>query len=840
MKNPKELILIDANSFCYRAFYAIKQLQTSYGQSTNAVYGFVVMINKIVEMFKPEYLGVCFDVSRKTFRSEKFRDYKLNRPAMPDELVSQIDFIKELVRSYNFALLQRQGYEADDIIATACRTFKNNGFKSIVISSDKDMLQLVDDKTFIYNPQKDKGLMFDKRVVLERVGLHPEQIVDFISLTGDNADNIPGVKGIGEKTAVLLLKEFKTVDGVLKNLEEIKKPKLRDSLRQAKKQLTLNRELITLDSNVDVDVSLDNLKVKEPDYKRLSQLYRKLEFKSLLKQLPDSCDREVLELKNDQESFIGDSEGKKAISFFIEEDCFYLSFGTGCVWKFDSLFLQLKEILEDNSILKITHDLKKAYSALSRCSVELKGELFDILLAGYLLDSGKSEYSVKDVLFDFLEKQVNHNFEAVNYFISLKEILLKKLKDNQLDKLFFEVELPFSKVLSSMEREGFSIDVRFLKDLSEKFEIKLKNITEKIFKISEEEFNINSPKQLRVILFDKFKLPVVKKTKTGPSTDEEVLKVLSSKHELPVLLLEYRQINKLKSTYVDVLPELVDKKNKIHCNFKQFGTGTGRLSCENPNLQNIPVRTAAGKEIRRAFICSRKDNVLISSDYSQIELRILAHLSKDKNLVKAFKKGEDIHRFTAGLVFDVEEKDVDNQMRNVAKRVNFGIIYGMSAFGLAKDLSITNQEAQNFIDTYFLRYPKVKEYIQGQIKFAENNGYVETVLGRKRFLPFIKSKVNAQKQFAYRQAINTPVQGSAAELMKLAMINIHELFMKNRLSAKIILQVHDELIFEVNKNSLEESISVIRSNMEQIYKIDVPIKTNFKQGSNWFDMVAVN
>ncbi len=840
MKNPKELILIDANSFCYRAFYAIRQLQTSYGQPTNAVYGFVAMINKLLEVFNPEYVAVCFDISRKTFRSEKFKDYKSNRPPMPDDLVSQIGLIKELVKSYNFCLLERQGYEADDIIASMCKRFKNEGIKNIVISSDKDMLQLVDDGTVIYNPQKEKGVMFDEKAVIERYGLRPSQIVDYISLIGDNVDNIPGVKGIGEKTALTLLREFKTIDKLIENLDKIQKPKLKESIYHAKKQLALNRELVTLDSDIEISLSLDDLKVKEPDLKMLAQLYRRLEFKSLLKQLPVNDEIEIIKVKEDQKSFIQQMRGKKSISFLIEEDSFYLSFNSSDIWKFDRIFKELKSLLEDKGILKITHDVKKAYKVLSRNKITINGDIFDTLLAGYLLDTGKSAYPIKEVLFDYLEKQVNNDFEASIHLLSLKEVLLKKLKANNLEKIFLEVELPLAKVLSSLEEEGFSIDTKFLAELSKEFEKRLKKITQKIFDVSEDEFNINSPKQLRVILFEKLKLPVVKKTKTGPSTDEEVLHVLSSKHELPALLLDYRQITKLKSTYVDVLPSLVDKKDKIHCNLKQFGTSTGRLSCENPNLQNIPIKTAMGKEIRRAFVCSKKDNVLISSDYSQIELRMLAHLSRDENLIKAFNKGDDIHKFTASLVYDIKEEDVDSKMRDVAKRVNFGIIYGMSAFGLAKDLVITNQEAQNFIDTYFLRYPKVKEYIQNQIEFAEKNGYVETILGRKRFLPFIKSKINAQKQFAHRQAINTPVQGSAADLMKLAMINIQETIIKKDLSLKMILQVHDELIFETDKKIANEAVDFIRRSMEQVYKIDVPIKANLKQGHNWFDMKSVN
>jgi len=842
MDNPRELILVDATSFCYRAFYAIRGLSTSAGQATNAVYGFIMMIKKVLDMWSPEYMGICFDVSRDTFRTRKFKEYKENRPSMPDELSSQMSLIREVVRAYNFALVEKPGFEADDVIATLAKKASSEGFKVIIVATDKDILQLVGENIFVFNPYKDKGVLYSKDKVKENFGINPEQIPDFISLAGDAVDNIPSIKGIGEKIAVSLLTNYKDSDELINSIETLKESRVKDNIKENIEQLKLNKELAKLDSNVSLGLSIDDLKVQKPNYDKLYELFRKLEFKTLLKSIPISDNASNTQFSKDQKSLIDNLKSAPSVSLMVDNDnaVLYFSLNGDRVWMLEDVSIDLFSCLDRQNLLKITYDLKSTYKLFTRKHYDLKGPFFDCLLADYLLNPAKASYELSDIVFDCFGKRIDVVFGGIMYLQGIKDKLFNKLKENELSCILEDIETPLAKVLAKVEETGFAIDLEFLKELSSDFNKRLDKITKDIFALSGSEFNINSPKQLRVVLFDQLKLPVVKKTKTGPSTDEEVLKALAGKHELPALLLEYRQINKLKTTYVDALPALAGKlDSRIHCNFKQFGTETGRLSCENPNLQNIPVKTDLGKRIRRAFISSSSDSVLISSDYSQIELRILAHLSNDDNLIEAFRKDEDIHRFTASLVFGIPENDVDEHMRDTAKRVNFGIVYGISAFGLAKDLSISFPEAQNLIDTYFLRYPKVKDYIENQIKFARDNGYVSTILGRKRYILGINDPNVGQRQFAERQAMNTPVQGSAADLIKLAMIKISEEIEDKKLPLKMILQVHDELIFESTKDFTIKAVKLIKERMENVCSLKVPIKVDMKTGKNWLDMEKV-
>jgi len=839
MHNCEELILVDATSFCYRAFYAIKGLATSYGQPTNAVYGFITMIKKVLERWKPEYLGVCFDVSRDTFRSKKFSEYKTNRSAMPQELGSQMSLIREVVRAYNFPLIEMAGFEADDVIATLAKNASRNGFKVVIVASDKDILQLVDENISVFNPYKDKGVIYNVDKVKEFFNLLPKQIPDFIALAGDAVDNIPGIKGIGEKTAISLLGRFGSVKQLMGDIGSIKEPRLRENIQEGADQIKLNMELARLDAEVKLDLTEKDLKFKEPDYDKLYELFKRLEFKKLLQDLPAGNDFADVQITKDKESLLKELKNKEQFCFVLGEDneTIYISTGNNKVWEVKDVDTDLAILFKDDKILKITHDVKSAYKFFLKNNLTLSDNLFCTMLASYLLNPAQTEYGLLYSASDCLGRRVNSLASAVASLPEIKNKLNTLLEKNALADMLFKVEIPLSKVLAAMEIEGFAIDVDFLNVLSEEFKIKLEKMTKEIFSLSGTEFNINSPKQLGVILFERLKLPVVKKTKTGPSTDEGVLRFLAGQHKLPELLLEYRQIAKLKSTYVDALPDLVDKKDsKVHCNLKQCGTETGRLSCENPNLQNIPIKTEMGKLIRKAFVSSKKDSILIASDYSQIELRILAHLSGDDNLINAFQENQDIHKFTAALVFGVSENDVDERMRDTAKRVNFGIVYGISAFGLAKDLSIAIPEAQNLIDTYFLRYPKVKDYIDSQIQFARDNGYVSTILHRRRYLPAINDTNVGQRQFAERQAMNTPVQGSAADLIKLAMINIFNEIKVKKFPLSMILQVHDELIFEVSLKLRDESVELIKRCMENVFTLKVPVKVDIKQGKNWLEM----
>lgn len=839
----KRLYLIDATAFCYRAFYALSGLSTSFGQPTNAIYGFVNMLNKILKERKPEFIAACFDISRDTFRQKKFAEYKIQRPPMPDGLSSQIPLIKEIISAYRITIFEKAGYEADDIIASLVKKAKEKNLATTIVSSDKDILQLVDKDTLVFSPYKDEGIIYDDSKVLERFGVKPSRISDIIALAGDDTDNIPGARGIGEKTATELIKAFDSVENLLNNIEKIKQENIKTAIRDNLDNIKLSKELAVLVEDIDLDFKLNELKTGEPDYQELFRLFKYLEFKAFLKDLPS------LEDQSEKIKIIGikDEELKSLVTgqdelFLCGENLEGLLF---CVKdKFFKLYdhgINLKAVLSNPDIKKIGHDLKKLKVSLVKEDFQLEGLYFDTMIAAHLLNPSKSEYSLNDLAWDYLGKVIQDksmdNAKAASIIVEAHPRLEKELKDKLLFDLFREVEMPLADVLAYMESNGIMLDLNILSSLSKDIEKRLIKLIEEIYDLSGCQFNINSPKQLRDILFEKLKLPVVKKTKSGPSTDEEVLRKLADKHKLPKLLLEYRQLTKLKSTYIDTLPDLVDKKTgRLHTCFNQTATETGRLSSSNPNLQNIPIKTDLGKNIRRAIIAFGPKSWLLSCDYSQIELRILAHISKDEDLISAFRKDKDIHRATASLIYNLEEKDVTDQMRETAKRVNFGIIYGLTFYGLSRDLGIAQGEAQAFIDAYFLRYPKVKEYIQQAIEKAKKDGFVTTMLGRRRYIPQINNKNQGIRQFAERQAVNTPIQGSASDLIKLTMIQIYEQIKAGKLKAKMILQIHDELVFDVPEDELKASVDLIKDKMENTLKLDVPIRVDIKKGKNWLEM----
>ncbi|MDD5167044.1 MAG: DNA polymerase I, partial [Candidatus Omnitrophica bacterium] len=676
MGKPK-LFLIDATAFCYRAFYALPQLATSFGQPTNAIYGFMNILNKILKHEKPEYLAICFDVSRDTFRQKKFAEYKIQRPPMPDGLTSQIPLIKEIIRAYALPLFEKAGFEADDIIATIAAKAKSLGLPVVVVSSDKDMLQLVDDSIEVYSPYKDEGIFYNEEKVRERFGIGPKGITDIIALMGDTADNIPGAPGIGEKTAVGLLVQFGTLDKLLDNIDKIKQEKVRKTITEHFDSIKLSKELALLDSKVDIDFELDKLKIGEPDYKKLFDLFKRLEFKKFLKDLPIEEEETAQDNKSalvEDKELVGLMRAQDRLVFYGEslKDLVY-SAGNK-IFQVDRAGRDLKALLSDRKVKKISHDLKKLKVSLAGEGVSLEGLYFDVMIAAYLLSPSKAGYDLSDIALDYSAKclpKIIEKQKAVELIIELEPRLEKELEAKALTGLFRDIEMPLVEVLSEMELVGIKLDREALLKLSQDIEKRLVKLIEEIYEASGTQFNINSPKQLREILFEKLKLPVVRKSKTGPSTDEEVLRKLSSKHKLPALLLEYRQLTKLKNTYIDALPELIDKKTgRIHTSFNQTGTETGRLSSSNPNLQNIPVKTDIGRLIRKAIISSGEKSYLLSCDYSQVELRILAHLSGDQNLISAFKEDRDIHRATAALIYGMDEKEVLDKMREVAKRVN--------------------------------------------------------------------------------------------------------------------------------------------------------------------------
>jgi DNA polymerase I len=845
MVKPR-LFLIDATAFCYRAFYAIRGLATTSGEPTNAVYGFLRILQKILKEQKPQLLGVCFDVSRKTFRHEKDAQYKINRPEMPNDLSSQIPVIKQIIRAYGIPIFEMEGFEADDIIATLSQKAKNQGIPTTIVSSDKDLLQLVDDDILVLNPQKDEETIFDPLKVEEKFKLKPYQIVELVAFTGDAVDNIPSIKGVSEKKAVELVREFGSVEKIIANLDKIAPEKVQLAIRENIERIRLNRELADLDKEMDLEFAPEKLAIKEPDHEELFKLFKRLEFKALLKDLPiaDKSEEIAVEtLSPDEFEKLSEKSGE----MFLEgRDLAGLTFAVkDKFFKIDKLSQGVISALADPGIKKIGHDLKTVKLFLKKEGLALEGLFFDTMIAAYLVNPSKSSYALEDAAWDHLAKSVKaESLDCAQRLALIKELktkLEKELENKSLHRLFSRIEMPLVEVLGEMEAEGIKIDLKLLKQLSKDLEIRLALLIESIYGLCGCQFNINSPKQLREVLFEKLKLRVIKRTKSGPSTDEEVLKKLAEEHELPKKLLEYRQLTKLKSTYVDALPEMVDEKTgRIHTSFNQTGTETGRLSSSNPNLQNLPAKTELGRKIREAIIAFSADSVLLSCDYSQIELRILAHISKDKVLIKAFQENKDIHRKTAALIYGVEEKEVTDLMRNSAKAINFGIVYGLSSYGLSRDLNIRAEEAQGFIDAYFATYPGVKVYIDEQIKRAEKDTFVTTISGRRRYLPDINNKNQAIRQFAQRQAVNTPIQGSASDLIKMAMVDIFGLMSREKTGGVMILQVHDELVFDVKKDVLKSFSAMVKAKMENVLKLEVPVKVDLKAGKNWSKMEELN
>ncbi|MFC1666598.1 DNA polymerase I [Candidatus Omnitrophota bacterium] len=896
-KGKKRLFLIDGNSYCYRAYYAIKELRNSKGLPTNAIYGFILMLKKLLDTQNPDYLAVAFDLKGPTFRHKKFKEYKIKRKPMPDDLVLQLPMIKEIVSAYNIPIFEKEGFEADDILATiAKKVSKEKHIDVCIVTGDKDILQLVDENIKIYSTHKE-GLVYDENAVRERFsGLGPESMVDLMALAGDATDNIPGVRGIGEKTAINLIKEFNNIENLYNNLDRITNESKKKILADDEESARMSKELSALDLSVGIDIDVETMRVIAPDTKKLSGLFKEWEFKGFAKEIA-SCDSDIrreacyktILTQKEFDLFLGELKKQKELVLDFEttseNPLKAMPVGISFCWKKANAYYvplvnknqahaagahkdieigraleALKPVLESEDIKKIGQNLKYEKLILSERGIELKGIYFDTMIASYLLNPSKISHNLDDMAFErldhkmisldevlgtgkkrmtmdmvSLDKVSEYSCEDSDVTFRLKEIFEKQLFDKDLSGLFQEIEVPLIEVLSDMEKNGVKIDKGLLKDTSKIMEKDLSHTVANIYKMAGVEFNINSPKQLSEILFERLDLPVIRRTKTGISTDMGVLERLSLVHPLPKELLRYRELSKLKSTYIDALPELINKKTgRLHTSFNQTVTATGRLSSSKPNLQNIPIKTEQGKGIRKAFI-GEHGAYIISADYSQIELRILAHLSKDEQLMMAFEKDKDVHVHTASLIFDVKEKDVTHEMRANAKTVNFGIVYGMSAFGLSRGLSIDPASAQRFIDSYFERYPGVRMYMEDKIEEARDTGYVTTLFNRRRYIPEITTGGIKGQQQAERIAINTPIQGSAADLIKIAMVNIHREIKERKLSSKMILQVHDELVFETPKEQLEPMCSLARKSMECAVKLRVPIKVSIKYGKNWLE-----
>jgi len=889
MKNNKTLYLIDGSAYVYRAYHAIQSLTNSKGLPTNAVFGFTRTLLKIIEDRTPEYIGMFFDVKGPTFRHEIYKEYKANRPPMPEDLVVQIQYIKDITEGFNIPVIEMQGYEADDLIGTFSLLAENAGFSVVMVTGDKDFMQLVTDKTTIWDPMKDK--IIDADVIHKDFGIKPDQIIDLMGLTGDSADNIPGVPGIGPKTGIDLIKTYQSIKLLYEQIDSVKKKKLHENLVKYKDQALLSRELVTIKTDLPFSLNPDDFKYKESDNEKLSRLFKELEFRQLQKAFPRKSDlskknyrtlftvNEISELAKKLEKagrFALDTETTSVnpmrarlvgLSFSSKPDeAFYLPCGhdypdapdqSG----FKEILNLLRPVLENPKIKKIGQNIKYDQIVLMRHGINLAGIAFDTMVASYLLNPSKHSHGLDQIALDFLdhktityqevtggkgkkgscfshvpiEKAGPYACEDADITLMACNVLMPMLKEAGLEKLFEKVEMPLVSVLMTMEMTGICIDREKLISLSKSFEHELEILKGSIFALAGEEFNINSSQQLSSILFEKLQLPMQKKTKkkTGYSTDVNVLNALAEHHELPAIILRYRSLSKLKSTYTDALLELVHPETgRIHTSYNQTVTATGRLSSSDPNLQNIPVRTDEGREIRKAFI-PRQGWSLLSADYSQIELRILAHYSEDKILIKAFQDDEDIHTRTAAEVFQVFPSFINSELRQQAKVINFGIVYGMSAYGLSKELGISRKMATKYIENYFDRYKGVKQFIDQTIEEAKTTRKTSTLLGRIRFLPDINSSNKNMREFAERTAINTPIQGTAADLIKVAMINVDAALRDNGLKAAMLLSVHDEIVFEVPEDEMDKVEKLAKDIMENVWDLRVPLKVNIASGENW-------
>jgi DNA polymerase-1 len=879
------LYLIDGNSYVYRAFYAIRGLAASDGMPTNAIYGFTNMIFKILREKNPDYFAVVFDAPGPTHRHEAYEEYKAHRPGMPDDLKPQIPFIKEIISAFRIQTIEKQGYEADDILAHIAKEAESEGLEVYIVTGDKDMCQVVSPKIKLYDTMKEK--ITEEKNVVEKYGITPSQFPEIIALMGDASDNIPGAPGIGEKTAVKLLKEFGNLDNVLSNQEKIKNTRARNAISDNIESIKLSLELATLHPDVPVDVSVKELQVTDPDWTKLQEYFQRFQFSSMVRLIPDQVQgvdtdkteyitvlekkmlKKILSSINNELTIDTETTspspmmaGLVGISLSTDpEKAYYIPVahaypGAPEQLPKDEVILQMKEILENQKIIKTGHNIKYDFIVLKNEGINLKGIAFDTMLSSYLLNPNKANHNLTDAAMEHLgmkklsfkdvmgkgrkdfsevpvEDATKYSGEDSAVTLRLKKYFEPRIKNEGLEKLFYEIEVPLIEVLAEMEMEGIRIDLPLMESFSKKMAGELSSIEQRIYFIAGEEFNINSPKQLQEILFDKLGLKPTKKTKTGYSTNIDVLEQLALEHELPKEIIEYRGLSKLKNTYVDALPRLVHPKTgRLHTSFNQTVTSTGRLSSSDPNLQNIPIRGEWGKKIRAAFIAD-DGNLLLSSDYSQIELRVFAHLSQDKGLIDAFKSDGDIHTRTACELFDVTPEKVSDEMRRSAKTVNFGIVYGISPYGLSQQLGIPPDEARYFIDTYFARHSGVKDYIDQLIGEAAEKGYVTTILGRKRAIPELKSSNKNIHQFGERLATNTPIQGSAADIIKVAMLNISERIKKEALRTKMLLQVHDELLFEVPEQEKKALQKMVREEMEHAVELSVPLKVEIGTGKNW-------
>lgn len=904
MAKTRKFMIVDGNAILHRAWHSLPPTMTTKdGRVVNAAYGFIMLFFKAISELNPEYIAVTFDRKEKTFRHEEYVEYKAHREKQPDELYDQIPMIKEILDAMNIQVYEEVGFEADDVIGTLCemKSVDRKDVLSIIVTGDKDTLQLIDDNTHVLTLHKGMSdtVIFDEQAVKNKYdGLGPDQMVDYKGLRGDPSDNIPGVPGVGEKTAIRLMKEFGSIEEMYERVEarvydNIKvTERIYNLLIDHKKEALLSKKLATIVKDVPMEFDLEDCSLPSYNKDEVYKIFQEFEFKSLLNRLPvlgGAGEEEVVEKEKTQEAhnykyvesekdfndFLKELEKQKEFVFDTETDGLDLFtaklLGISFCWKNGTAFYveatkefleKLKSIFENKEIKKIAHNLKFDVKALMMQGIDVQNLYFDTMIASYLLNPGSRAHKLDDLVFrefgyqmtkitDLIgkgkgqttlalvdnKKVADYSCEDADYTWRLVKGLKAQLKKNKLTKLFEEIEMPLVEVLLAMEMTGIKIDEDHLKKLSVEITKKIATLTKKIYKLAGEEFNISSPTQLKVVLFEKLELSTegLSKTKTGISTAAAELEKLRDQHEIIPLIEDYRELSKLLSTYVDALPKLINPKTgRVHTEFNQTITATGRLSSSNPNLQNIPIRKELGREIRKCFV-AEKGNLMVAADYSQVELRVIACLAKDKNMMEVFKNDKDIHSVTAAKIFEVPLEEVKKEMRYAAKEVNFGVLYGMGVYGLAWRAKITREKAKQFIDKYFETYSDVKKYTEEIKEKAKETGYVETMFGRRRYLPELNSGVPQVRLGAERMAINMPIQGTAADLMKVAMIEIYKVVKEDK-DIKMMLQVHDEVVLEAPKDKIDKLAKIIDEKMEKIHNLCVPIKVDTEVGKSWQGM----
>lgn len=877
----KTLVIIDGNSIINRAFYALPEMSNKEGLKTNAIYGFTNMLLKIIDTYNPTHISVAFDRKAPTFRHIEFKEYKAGRKKMPDELREQFEPLKDLLDKFNIHRLEIDGYEADDIIGTVSKIAEDNGFKVYIVTGDKDAIQLASNKTTTLITKKGVGEVeeYDYDSVIEKYEMTPTQFIDLKGLMGDKSDNIPGVPGIGEKTGIKLIKEFSSIEGIFDNIDSIK-GSTKKKLEENKELAIMSKKLATIIRDVPVEFNLEELEYGNYNTKDILDVFKYLGFTSLIPRIGnldeseeivneanveisklEDIDEFINKVKENNELIIktvtreGNILDKRIKYIFLSVD------GKKIYYVEEDSIYKLEYIFTSNEIKKLGYNLKDDYIALKPYSIKLENIYFDITIAEYLIDSMSStSYECSAIAMKYLTKKVktkeellgkgvkakkyqdlsfeelsSHISQIIDTVKSVMPIMEENLKESNMDGLLYHVEMPLVEVLADMEYEGVKVDKEKLNELGSQFKEIIKKLESEIYEISGEEFNINSPKQLGVILFEKLGLPVIKKTKTGYSTNAEVLDKLKDQSPIIDKIIEYRQIVKLNSTYVEGLLSIINPiDGRIHSSFNQTITTTGRISSTEPNLQNIPVKLEMGRNIRKVFI-SDKECKLVDADYSQVELRVLAHMSQDETMIDAFKHNEDIHTKTASQVFNVSMDEVTSKQRSDAKAVNFGIVYGKSDFGLSEDLNIPVKQAKEYIENYFNKYNKIKEFMDNIIEDASSNGYVTTILNRRRYIPEIKSSNFMLRNAGKRAAMNAPIQGSAADIIKIAMINVYKKLEENNLKSKLILQVHDELIVEAVDSEIDIVKKIVKDEMENAVCLDVNLDVDLNIGDSWYD-----